>query len=154
MTSLRAILLDSNNRHPCIESNLGHRVEHFINRGACVGYIQNEMASCGRIDLFLSSADRNIIGTNLPLFNNIYFHLYCPTADDIPNNEALFPQRAYVDVFEEDNLWVHISYTILGHDNRRLINSNYSTEGRAVWQTTHRIVSEEVEAAKLGVQPE
>jgi hypothetical protein len=154
MTELRAVLLVFDDRHPLIESSLGPRVQRFTDQNTCVNYILNEMGRCRQIDLFLSSANRNIIGTNLPLFNNIYFHLYCPNADDIPNNEVLFPQRAYVHVFEEDYLWVEISYVILGHDNTRIRMSNYSNEARATWERTHSLVSEEVEAAKLGVQPD
>jgi hypothetical protein len=153
MVDSRVILLVSNNRHPLIESDFGHRVERFTDQNTCVVHILNEMARCRRIDLFLSSTDRMIIGINLPLFNNVYFHLYCLTANDIPNNEALFPLRAYVQVFEEDYLWVEIGYAILEHDNARLRVSNQSPNALTAWQMTHRILLEEVKAAKLGVQP-
>jgi hypothetical protein len=111
------------------------------------------MRTSRRIDLFLSSADGNLIGNDLPLFDKIYFHLYCPTVHDIPNNRILFPSQAYVQIFEEDTLWVHISGSILEHDLTRL-TENYSPEARETYETTNRIFLEEVKAAKLGVQPE
>jgi hypothetical protein len=153
MTDLRVILLDSNGRHPLIESDIGPRIEYFNNQIACVQRIQNEMMRCKRIDLFLSSTDRNIIGNNLPLFDKIYFHLYCPTIDDIPNYEVSFPQRAFFQVFEEGLLWVRITYSVLGHDLTRL-TQNYSTEARETYEMTQRIILDEVKAAKLGVQPD
>ena len=153
MAYLRTILLDPTSRHPPIESHLGPRMQHFIDRNTCIRHIQNEMAICRRIDLFLSCVDSIIIGYDLPLFSNIYFHLYCPTADTVRSYEVSFPCRAYVQVFEEDYLWIEMSYSILGHDNIHLRTSNYSNESRVAWESTHRITLDEVNAAKLGVQP-
>jgi hypothetical protein len=154
MADSRLILLDLNERHRLLESNIGRRVQYITNRNTYLAEIQNAMMIYRRIDLFLSSADRNLIGNNnLPLFNNIYFHLYCPTVDDVRNNQILLPFQAYVQVFEENILWLRISYSILTHDLTRL-TENYSREARETYETTQRIVLEEVEAAKFGVQPQ
>ena len=154
MGDLRAILLAPDMQYPSIRSDFGPQIQCFDTQNNCVMFIQNHMLTSRRIDLFLSSADRNIIGTSLPLFDKIHFHLYCPTIDDIPIYEALFSQRAYVEIFEADYLWVQIGYTLLGYDNIRIRESNNSNEALAAWTRTHTILLEEVKAMQAGVQPE
>ncbi len=149
MTDVLTVLLDSNNRHPLIESRLGPRVQHFSIKNECIRCIQNAIMTFRRIDLFLSSEDKLIIGNQLLLFHNIYFHVYYPTADDIPNNNM---SNVWVQVFEENNLWFQISYAIYEQDWTRFIESNYSREAHTILQSTHNIILEEVRAAKLGVQ--
>jgi len=154
MTDLRVIHLDSSSRYPPLDSNFGSRIQYFIYQNICFDYIQNEITNCRRIDLFLSSADGNIINTYLPLFNDVYFHLYCPTSDSIAVHEALFPQRQRVQVFEEIYLWAYIGYAILHHDFMCLRRINDRNQGLSALQGTLHILLEEVEEAKAGIQPD
>ncbi|CAF1127959.1 unnamed protein product [Adineta steineri] len=150
MNDQRAVLLDSENRHSPIESNLGHRVQYFTDRNTCIQYIQNQMTTCQRIDLFLSYQDKNIIGNQLVLFHNVYFHIYYPTINDIPNNNQ---PCMWIQPFEELELWVKISYVIYHHDWMYYMQSNYSQVTRVNLRITHNILLEETKAAKLGIQP-
>ncbi|CAF1500945.1 unnamed protein product [Adineta ricciae] len=86
MNNLLVALLDTENRHPRIESNLGHRIWRFTNRNQCIQFVQNQMPTCQQIDLFLSHQHRDLIGNQLVLLNTIHFHIYYPTEDGIQNN--------------------------------------------------------------------
>jgi hypothetical protein len=150
MNNQLAVLLDSENRHLPIESNLGRRVQYYTDRDTCIQRIRNQMPNYHRIDLFLSSQNRNLIGDELVLFHNIYFHVYYPTIDDIPNNNN-FPCM-WIQPFEEPELWVKISYAIYRHDWLSHRQSNYSQATLTNLRITHNILLEEVRAAKLGIQ--
>jgi hypothetical protein len=153
MADLRILLLDSDNRHPPIDSDYGPLIKHFTDLHVCVQYVRDERANCRRIDLFLSSADRGIINTQVPLFDGVYFHLYCPTNDNIAENEALFPQRERVQVFEELYLWIQIGMTNLNNDFMRLRTIDDRNHALIVLQTTLRIALNEAYDAKAGQQP-
>lgn len=151
MSDFRAFLLDLHLRHPLINSDIGYRIDYYTDLERCVQAVENARATCRRIDLFLPVQNSNIINGRLPLFENIYFHLYCPTVDEIPYYEGLYPQRAYIQVFEEDLMWVNISHAVLAHDHTRLI-TNFTPQAREQYETTNRIVLEEIEAAKLSIE--
>lgn len=152
MGDFQTFLLDSHNRHPLIHSEIGYRINDHTDLNRCVQAVDNARATCRRIDLFLPVQNSNIINGRLPLFENIYFHLYCPTIDEIPHYERLYPQRAYIQVFEEDLLWVNVSHAVLAHDLTRLAN-NFTLAAQEQYEATNRIVLEEIEAAKRGIQP-
>jgi hypothetical protein len=152
MGDLRVDLLDINNRYPTTDSNFGSQIHHFDNRNEYVACIHAEMNRCRQIDLFLSSADRDVID-QLPLFGHIYFHIYCPTPDSVLEIRRLLPQRERIQVFEELYLWIHIGYTISGHDLLRLPETNDRNQGFASVSRTLQTLLDEVEAAKAGVQP-
>ncbi|UJR19112.1 hypothetical protein I4U23_022243 [Adineta vaga] len=114
MNNQLAVLLDSTNRHSLNQSNLGRRVRHFTDRNGCIQYVQNQIPNCRRIDLFLSFREGNLIGNELVLVQNVHFHIYYPTMDDIPSDSNI--PCMWVKKFEEDELWVRIGYTIYRHD--------------------------------------
>ena len=151
MSDFRTFLLDSHHRQPLVKSDLGYRIDHYTDPQRCVQAVQNAGTTCRRIDLFLPVQDSHIINGRLPLFENIYFHLYCPTVDEIPHYEGLYPQRAYIQVFEEDLIWVNISHAVLAHDLIRL-TTNFTPQAREQYEATNRIVLEEIEAAKHGIE--
>ena len=153
MEEFRTVLLTSCSQHPTLETKIGHRVDRYINPDTCVQMINDTSKGCRRIDLFLSAEAYGIIRDRLPLFQNIYFHLYCCSVDDISEYERLYPHRAYIQVIEEDLLWVKICYAILGHDVACL-TTNYTLQTLERYETTNTILREEIEAAKLGVQPD
>ena len=144
------IVLDTENRHPCIESNLGHRVARCTNRNQCIQFVQNQMAIYQQIDLFLSHQHRDLIGNQLVLFNTIYFHIYYPAVVGIQNNHNGI--HMWVQKFEEDELWVKISFQLLYHDFRACMQNNFNDAIRNTLFATICILMEEVEAAKLSIE--
>ncbi|UJR11476.1 hypothetical protein I4U23_015655 [Adineta vaga] len=144
------ILLDTENRHPCIECRLGHRVQHFTDRIECIQYIQNQLSNCPQIYLFLSSQNIDLIGNQLVLFQRVYFHVYHPTSNDIPNNNN-YP-RMWIQRFEEADLWVKISYTVCRHNIASYLQNNRSRATGEILRRTIEILKEEAREAKLGIQ--
>ena len=149
MTTYRTVLLDTDHRHTLLESDLGHRVERYTDRHACGQYILNELPACRRIDFFLSSRDRDLIGDQLALFGAVYFHVYYPTLNEIPHNPN---SCMWVRLFEEHELWVQISFAIYRQDQRDHIHSNFSNQTRQRLQATQRVLLAEARAAQLGIQ--
>lgn len=154
MDQLCIILLDPNNQYPPNDSQYGSQIFHFINRDICIDYIRNNITQFRHLDLFLSPTDRDFIDNYLPLFNNIYFHLYCPDDGDISRYESIYPLRERVEVFEKLYVWMGIGITI----SKRLFTSLNTINDRnqviEMFRTTNKILSDEIEDVKAGVQPD
>ncbi|CAF0857608.1 unnamed protein product [Adineta ricciae] len=144
------VLLDIERRHRTIESHLGYRVQYYFNQNECIQYVRNQMKNYERIDLFLPSQHKNIIGNDLVLFSNIFFHIYYPTTNYISENGE--DPWMWIEKFEEDVLWVKIGYAIYRHDWRSYIRSNFAENAFERLRHTHGILHGEVQAAQLGIQ--
>ncbi|CAF0789844.1 unnamed protein product [Adineta ricciae] len=143
------VLLDIERRHPTIESHLGDRVQYYFNQNECIQYVRNQMENYERIDLFLSSQHKNIIGNDLVLFSNIFFHIYYPTTNYISENGE--DSWMWIEKFEEDVLWVEIGYAIYRHDWRSYIRSNSAENAFECLRGTYGILQDEVQARKFGI---
>ena len=149
------ILLHSTDRQPFLESHLSPRTTCFDDVNQCILHVNLLRQQNGtQIELFLPSANSSIVGTNdLPLNENIRFHIYCPTTDQMTQCEAQFSQRYYVEVLEDAHLWISIGHSMLEYDSWRMTRNNYPSITLDEWQRTREIIEEEIRAAQLGVQP-
>lgn len=155
MNIVHFILLHSSGRQPLLESHFGPRITCFDDVNRCIHHVNHLRQQNGtQIELFLPPANSNIIGTNnLPLYGTIRFHIYCPTADQMPQYEAQYPQHYYVEVLEDAHLWIAIGRSVLDFDSVRMTRNDYPPITLEEWQRTREIVEEEIQAAQLGVQP-
>ncbi|CAF1482120.1 unnamed protein product [Adineta ricciae] len=148
------ILLHSSGRQPLLESHFGPRTTCFDDVNQCILHVNHLRQQNGtQIELFLPSANSNIVGTYLPLYGNIRFHIYCSTTDQMTQYQVQFPQRYYVEVLEDAHLWISIGRSVLDYDSLRMSRNDYPAITLVEWQRTREIIDEEIRAAQLGIQP-
>ncbi|CAF1040874.1 unnamed protein product [Adineta ricciae] len=150
MNNRLVVLLDPPSRQLPAQSNLGHRVQHFLNRDICIQHILTQMPNYQRIDFFLSSHERTLVGAEIALLQNVYFHIYYPTNDDIPNDYN--NPCMWIKTFEERELWMRISFTIYHHDWMSHVENNFGDATLNVLRNTYNILLQEVQAAQLSVE--